>query len=303
MRYELSEAERAYLDDKGFLVLENALSAAEVAKLVEAVDSVYARFGGEPGTGRLEVRNCVAQGGALLRLLTQPDLLSLIVELLGPNIKLRSSHLDVRPPLVPGSVTNELGRGRMGEPEQWHVDGPLYGYPMVGTLLPLMEVKIGYYLSDVLEPEAGALCVIPGSHKLDYRVLGSEEFRLPTEYVYKVQVPAGSAVLFRTGLWHCVSPNLSEITRKVLYYAYTYRWIQPSDYFQQSQELLASCTPIQRQLLGGTVSDDRAPLGDEPEKTPCSFYWYSEPTDLPLMAWFQQLQAQRKGRRFALSAE
>ena len=159
----------------------------------------------------------------------------------------------------------------------------------------MMEIKVGYYLTDVTSPNTGALCVVPGSHKLDYRVLAIDSYRVPPEYILKIKVPAGSAVLFRTGLWHCVSPNLSKFARKVLYYAYTYRWLTGSDYIAQPEDFVSRCTPIQRQLLGATASPERHPLGDEPEKMPCSFYWYSQPKDLPLLDWFDALQS-RKGR-------
>ncbi len=96
-------------------------------------------------------------------------------------------------------------------------------------------------------------------------------------------------MLFRTGLWHCVSPNFSALTRKVLYYAYTYRWIEPSDYVIQSPDLLASCTPIQRQLLGAPLSS-LGPLGPEPEIRPESFLWYYEDANLPILKWFDKLE-------------
>lgn len=164
IRYGLTEEERAYFDEKGFLIVKNALSSREVVALRMVVDELYERFGGEPETGRLEIRNCLLQHPLLLELVERPNLLPLVVNLLGANIKIRSSHLDMRPPLKKGSVTNELGRERWGEPEQWHIDGPLYGYPSVNGIVPMMEVKIGYYLTDVTRPDSGGLCVVPGSH-------------------------------------------------------------------------------------------------------------------------------------------
>lgn len=238
----------------------------------------------------MEVRNCLAQHPALLKLIGHQTLLPLIVDLLGPNIKIRSSHLDVRPPLRKAQIANKLGQDRWGEPEQWHVDGPIYGYPTVDGILPMMEVKVGYYLTDVTQPDSGPLCLVPGSHRQDYRILAQNELNVPPECIVKVQVPAGTAIVFRTGVWHCISPNTSVSTRKVLYYTYTYRWIEASDYLKQSDDLLEKCTAIQRQLLGATASPGRNPLGNEAEKTPCSFYWHSGPDDIPLISWFQCLR-------------
>jgi ectoine hydroxylase len=287
MQYSMTALQRKQFDEQGFFIVENALSPDQLDALLGATDELYARYGGRPGSSRLEMRNVVAHHPCLRDLISHRLILPIVVDLLGPNIKIRSTHLDVRPPLQRESVKNKLGSDRWGEPEQWHVDGPIFGYPLVNNLLPLMEVKVGYYLSDVTLPESGPLCVIPGSHKLDYRKLANSV--PPDESVFRVAVPPGSAVLFRTGLWHCVSPNFSALTRKVLYYAYTYRWIQASDYMTQSPELLASCTPIQRQLLGAPLSS-LGPLGPEPEIRPESFFWYYEDTNLPILKWFDNLQ-------------
>jgi hypothetical protein len=290
MRCALTDQQQADFDNRGFLVVPQALSEPDVKNLNSVVDEIYKCYGGDHDSGRLEVRNCVAHDQQLLDLTANPKLLPMVVDLLGPNIKIRSSHLDVRPPLPLDSIANDLGKDRWGEPEQWHVDGPLYGYPAIYGQLPMMEVKVGYYLTDVTQPDSGALCVIPGSHRSDYRLLALDGLQIPPDSVYRVHVPAGSAILFRTGLWHCVSPNLSMNTRKVLYYAYTYRWIHPSDYLVQSQELLSRCSPLERQLLGATATDHRNPLGSEPERTPCSFYWYSEKEDLPLLEYCERAE-------------
>ncbi len=299
MRYGLTDEERTYFDEKGFLIFNNVLSPAEIAALTAAVDREYERYGGEPGSGRLEVRNCASKDPAFLKLIEHPVTLPVVADLLGPNIKIRSTHLDVRPSLQRDLAQKEIGMERMGEPENWHIDGPLFCYPTLDGLCPMMEVKWGFYLTDVTEANSGCLCVVPGSHKHDFRVMFQPDFKIPREYVYKVQVPAGSAILFRTGLWHCVSPNTSGRTRKVLYYAYTYRWIHPSDYHEQSPELLARCNPIQRQLLGATAHPDRHPLGSDPEKTPCSFYWYTELDDMPILHWFKDLQQRKEAAKAA----
>jgi ectoine hydroxylase len=286
MLYGLTQLQRERFEEQGFLIVENALSPDQLKVLEDAVDHLYSEFAGGPEAGHLEMRNVVAHHPVLRDLISHRLILPLIVDLLGANIKMRSTHMDVRPPLRRESVTNDLGSGRWGEPERWHVDGPIFGYPLVHDLLPMMEVKVGYYLSDVSLPESGQLCVFPGSHKLDYRALANS--RPPAESVFKVAVPAGSAVLFRTGLWHCVSPNFSTLTRKVLYYAYTYRWIQPSDYMTQPPELISTCSPIQSQLLGAPLSS-RGPLGTEPDKRPESFFWYHEDANLPIKEWFDKL--------------
>jgi hypothetical protein len=298
MKGGLTRAQRRQFDRDGFLIRPNALSRNEVTELNRVAGRLYKEHGGDPLTGRLELRNSVAYHRALLQMVDHPALLPAIVELMGPDIKLRTSELDIRPPLRQVDPTAEIGRNRWGEPEQWHIDGPLYGYPDVDGLLPMMEVRAGYYLTDLRHPDSGCLCVFRGSHRLDYRLLAQPGFRVPSSALVRVAVPPGSAILFRTGLWHCATPNLSTLTRKVLYYAYTYRWVQSSDYFSQDARVLRQCTPIQRQLLGAVVPRKRRPLGDVPTR-PSSFYWFTRPEDIPLLAWSKsRAEAPRTHRRF-----
>ena len=58
----------------------------------------------------------------------------------------------------------------------------------------------------------------------------------------------GDAIIFDRRLWHTSTPNFSDITRKVIFYGYAYRWIAPADkmtvekYWEESN-------PIRKQLL------------------------------------------------------
>jgi hypothetical protein len=294
MKSGLTRREWQQFDRDGFLIKPNVLTKDKLVELNRVADRLYRKLGGDPQTGRLEVRNCVTYDPKLLGMVDHPALLPAIVELLGPDIKIRTSELDIRPSLPKSGDAPKLGRDRLGQPEHWHIDGPLYGYPDVGGLLPMMEVRAGYYLTDLRAPDSGCLCVVSGSHRFDYRLLAQRRVRIPEAAVVRIQVPPGTAILFRTGLWHCSTPNFSNMTRKVLYYAYTYRWVQSSDYFSQPERLLRKCTPIQRQLLGAVVEPKRHPLGNV-QSRPSSFYWFTRPEDIPLLAWSAKRSRARGG--------
>lgn len=281
MKGGLTPTERRQFDEAGYLVFDDVLTPRELGTLNRVADRLYDQYGGNEA-GRLEVRNCVARDPAFLRLVAHPGLLPVVVDLLGPDIKIRTSELDIRPPLTREAVEGTLGTNQWGKPEQWHIDGPIYGYPSVNGIVPLMEVRVGYYLTDLREPKSGQLYLVPGSHHKDYRQLMDPSIN-PRKAV-RVDVAPGGAALFRTGVWHCTSANRSARTRKVLYFAYTYRWIHGSDYVAQSPTLLERCSPIQRQLLGASARPGRHLLGSDPTKTPCSLFWFTEPCDIPLLA-------------------
>ena len=126
MKRGLTPKQRRRFDETGFLVVENVLNPAELKTLNQAVDRIYARLGGDAETGRLEIRNCVAHDPAFLRMVDHGVLLPAIVDLMGPDIKIRTSELDVRPPLPP--VPYRLGKNP--------------GRPEIGTsTVPFMDIR------------------------------------------------------------------------------------------------------------------------------------------------------------------
>ncbi len=63
----------------------------------------------------------------------------------------------------------------------------------------------------------------------------------------------GDAVFFDRRLWHTASPNWSDITRRVLFYGYGYRWLRTKD-DMTVDHLWESVSPTRRQLLGWSVN-------------------------------------------------
>jgi ectoine hydroxylase-related dioxygenase (phytanoyl-CoA dioxygenase family) len=130
-----------------------------------------------------------------------------------------------------------------------------------------MSVKVAYFLTDVPSAAHGALHVIPGSHHSD---------SLPREHEPAGAVPllvaAGSAVVFDRRLWHARTDNHSKQTRRVLFYAYTYRWIRPRDELALDPARLAGMSPIRRQLFdaNGNVTGHWIPGDDD---TPLAQTW------------------------------
>ena len=82
---------------------------------------------------------------------------------------------------------------------------------------------------------------------------------------------AGDAVFFDRRLWHASGINYSDITRKVLFYGYSYRWLRPRDNMTVDHYMDRS-DPIRRQLLGA------GPSGGHGYTSPL-------PEDIPLREW------------------
>ena len=234
----------------GFVVVEDALDADTLARLNPAADRVWTAE--RPDGTALHRLGFLGLDPAFVELIDHPATFPLVYGLLGWNIYVYHCHLDVHPPL------HEPPRWR------WHQDGGRQNLELESPR-PRLSVKVAYFLTDVEEPEHGALRVVPGSHVRDTLPMDRE----PEEAV-PLLVGAGSAVVFDRRLWHARGDNRSHRTRKALFYGYTYRWIRPRDELGLSPAQVAALDPVRRQLVGGGTSA----IG----------YWIPTEEDVPLRA-------------------
>jgi ectoine hydroxylase len=293
----MTQQQRIDFEEQGFILIEDFFTQDELNRLLAAIDEVAAVARETRGVGPNDpfaLRNALAHHEAFLDLIDHPRILPLVVDAIGWNIQIRTTHLDYRPPYPEGLVPGELGTGGGADQKAgyknlvWHPDlaGPyLFEAPSLDGRLPFMEIKVGYYLSDLTEKNSGAICLVPGSHKRPPQELRDLGYRVPEEQVRELNVRANTAMLWRTQVWHCVTPNLSNRVRKVFYTGYHYRWLRPTDYIQQDPELIARSSPIRRQLLGALAAGSN-PLGKNPDTEPSSQYWLTRNwDDVPLKAW------------------
>lgn len=215
----------------GFVVVPGALDRSQLHELEAAVDRVWEDEAGS--SGPLHRLAFVGLDRAFLELVDHEACLELVAEALSENIYVYHCHLDVHPP-EPAA-----------EPRwRWHQDGGRQNVELESPR-PRLSVKVAYFLTDVPTAEHGALRVVPGSHRRD---------ALPREHeppdAVPVLVEAGSAVIFDRRVWHARGDNLSDRTRKALFYGYTYRWIRPRDELVIDPVLLTRLTPLRRWLLG-----------------------------------------------------
>ncbi len=307
MSIAMTEEQRISFDEDGFIVLENFLTTEETGRLSDAADEVVGRIQrekGMPPETHFQVRNALAKHEAFLDLIDHPRILPLVVDAIGWNIQIRTSHLDYRPPYPEGMRAGDVGVGG-GEDQEagyrnvsWHPDlaSPhIFEGPSLDGRLPFMEIKVFYTLFDMTESNCGNLWLAPGSYKRSPQELKDMGRRVPDEQAVEVKLPAGSAVLWRTATWHCVGPNQSQKTRKIMHVGYHWRWLRPTDYIQQDADLIERSSPIRRQLLGAIASGGD-PLGADSDVAPSSQYWLTKnPEDVPLREWAEAQEAAALG--------
>ena len=308
MNIAMTPQQREEFDVRGFIVMEEFLSADELARLLEAVEEVADRVRGTEGLGRHDpfaVRNALAHHEAFLDLIDHPRMLPLVVDAIGWNIQIRTTHLDYRPPYPEGLEAGSVGVGDGADNEvgyrnlSWHPDlasDYLFMAPSLDGRLPFMEIKVFYVLSDLSEPRSGNLWLVPGSHLRSPDELAEMGRRVDPDEALELRLRPGAAVLWRTAVWHCVGPNFSRRTRKIMHVGYHYRWLRPTDYISQDQALLERSSPIRQQLLGALPGSGHS-LGEDPEIHPSSQFWITkDPDDVPLRAWAEAQAEMRQAQ-------
>ena len=203
-------------DEKGFVVLEEFLNQTEIDRLLQAIDEVGDRIRAEKGLGPddpFAVRNALSHHEAFLDLIDHPRLLPLVVDAIGWNIQVRTTHLDYRPPYPDDLKARVAGVGKGEDHEAgyrnvgWHPDlasDSLFLGPSLDGRLPFMEIKIFYVLYDMTESNCGNLWLVPGSHRRRPAELQEKGNGVDPEGAVELKLPIGSAVLWRTAVWHCV---------------------------------------------------------------------------------------------------
>lgn len=253
-------AERFFFDNNGYLVVEDFLAASHVAALTAALQGAARRRRGALA-GQIPQTGMTRVNGADTRIFYILDEDPLFLELLDwPALM----------PYVHGLLTDmphhHASDGIMEFASEkhslsWHIDGhcnSYRGFRAHGQHIPLLQLKVGYYLSNMLEPGQGNLTVIPGSHKA---IVEPEADYLRREELFpgalEICGPPGTMVLFHNALWHTNGPwRKANGKRFMLYYAYEHPWMMASqEHWGYSPEFYNALSPERRKLFHGFLFD------------------------------------------------
>ncbi len=211
----------------GYLLVEDLVSAEELTALRERLRDYT--HGGRP-TDRLTIQieprvargelhvdhpgdgirkiDGLVQGDDLFRKLgLHPNIVGIIAQILGPDLKLFRNSLLLKPPEV-------------GSPKGWHQDSPYW------PIAP-MELCSCWFPLDDATPENGCMVVLPGwqtrgplphVHVTDDYVIAPE----CVDAAQTVMVPmrAGSGLFFHSLLPHYTAPNRSQTWRRAIALSY-----------------------------------------------------------------------------------
>ncbi len=249
---KLTEEQRKQFRDEGYLIIRNVLDEAMISRLIEAGDRListdqrFNRFvqGGGIYDG---FRNCITMDDAFIPLLTNEITLPLVIQLLGSNLQLSTSHLIYRHPDPPGTADTIRRPG-------WHRDNGRTSRDLGAGNYPRIGLKCAFYLTDLSQPNSGVTLLAPGSNQLKENIEIPAGKADPANAIEPLLNP-GDCVIFEYRTWHAGAPNFTEITRKAMMIGYAYRWLKPMDYIKQEAPFLEKLSELQQYLVGEEIDD------------------------------------------------
>jgi len=237
----MTDLERFTFDTFGYLVIPGALTAGEVEGLLEAARRAHGRH---PEGEWRQIGALYESEPAVEPLIDHPSVLPKARALLGDHFIVQSSWCTKSPAGFPGGG--------------WHQDGSApFEFRRLATPVPLVQLRVGYFLTDQSDEDMGNMVMVPGSHNATLP-LPKGTGDLPIQHV--VTGKPGDALLFHQGVWHKGTTNQRSFARYIQHVVYAPPWLIPSDRPRNDPDFLARTTPLRRALLGEWTRPDE-PFG------------------------------------------
>jgi phytanoyl-CoA hydroxylase len=219
--------QRTFYETHGYLVFPDMLGPDEVGVLRAALDEVLEEARGLTETspkfsitrgedGRHHVRrifNPIQHHKAFLEAASHPRILDAVENVIGPNIQLHHSKLNLKPPSSPEARF------------EWHQDYPFFPHTNYDLLAVLVHL-------DESTEDNGCLRIMPGIHRQGPRLhrfardgafssqLEDRAVLADHSRVMNVPCPAGGVTLHHCNMLHSSTANRGTRPRSVLIFQY-----------------------------------------------------------------------------------
>lgn len=206
----LTDAEKEFLDENGYLPLHDLLSAEQIQAIRTRMDAIIEAEGNELGTefkqepGTIRFANLVNKGAEFEIFYTHPRVLAAIAHVLQNDLKLSSLN------------------GRFAEPghglQALHADWR-------GAVEPGdYQVCNSIWLLDDFTADNGATRVVPGSQRSGQTPQEAlDDPTAPHPDQVQLLAPAGTVVIFNSHTWHGGTLNQSGDYRRAIHSYYCRR--------------------------------------------------------------------------------
>ena len=235
----LTDAEKSQLDEQGFVLLKDVITADEADEL-RATSMFLAEQEREAGCGHTylddgaqRVWNLVNKGEPFEKAIQHPRILAAMEYLLGEDCTLSSFTVNV---IRPGATDGGL-----------HIDSPLSSMPTPRPSFPIVANSV-WFLDD-FTLENGATSYVPGSHR---RLMALPEPGVENDDEVQVTGPKGTVLIVNGSGWHGSSANHTDRDRVGLLGFFGRAFMKPQQNHLKlvSKEVLARATPTLKRLLG-----------------------------------------------------
>lgn len=248
--------------ERGWAVIEDALDEATTTRLRDAADRRWdSHLRLQPDATFLHEFGFFASDLAFFEVLRSENVLGAVCSLLGCDIYIYIYHCH---------LNVDTGTPAARFTYDWHRDGGQIDLDL-GVTGPQMSVKVGFALSDMTDPMSGQTLLVPCSHL----VAQVPDVGKPQEGALAAPLPAGSALLLDRRTWHSRGPNETGRRRRMLFCAFTYRWVRSRDDVVIPDAAWRSLSPVDRQLVGW-ANGNRSVHAPTDRDVPLRRWWASQ---------------------------
>jgi len=262
------ETEKRELSKFGYIHLKNILNPEEILKALTAIDRlIFKHIEQNPqlhdnnnqfGKGAFRIYQAIEKLDELDFLIDHIKVFDLLVELIGTYIQVMGTEIFIRNP-------------HSTVAERFHTDaGPGLQKYVYTDHMPLLQLKVQFFLTDTLTENSGNFMCIPGTHRTPVKKyepgcfieecnIHLDRGELPP-HTHQFLAKAGDVVIFPWCLWHGVTYNESQMTRRSVCFRYGPLWCRPYDYVTLSEEKMNKLTLRQRRLFGDVTKDIDEPF-------------------------------------------
>ncbi len=230
---------------KGYTQIPNLIPQQDLVIWRQKIDAVYAKQEGDFGRDVLEdmheldvCRAPLLYDPDFLNIATDVRILAIVKQILGEYVILNLQNAIINRP------------GTDHHQSAWHQDLAYQNHIISRPLAINALIAV-----DEFSAQTGATHLIPFSHKLD--MLPSDVYIENNQLV--LEVPAGTAVLFDSMMFHRAGKNTSQIVRRAINHLYTIPIIKQQYDFPRALANKDDLDPSVAQLLGFTC---QTPMND-----------------------------------------
>ena len=260
---KVTDLENYLFDLRGYLHLEQVLSADEVQDLNTCLDAIPIL---EPGdwyghvhahtygtVDGLNLQQIYEAGAPFERMIDHPAWIEKIKHFVGGEGTFDWHH---GPLFIDENFANFRGPGEaIGLHSGGHIGAKRIQFRFHNGCFQCGQIDILIALTDI-GPGDGGTMIIPGSHKSNFVHPRFDDFRMARkasvdglEEAVEIHMQAGDALLFVDTLAHGSARRVNAGQRRVAVYRYGPSWGNFRHGYQPSPELLARLTPERRQIV------------------------------------------------------